>query len=499
MSLINDTSILSQLATVLSSVTVSTEASDRLLFLLKTAQNAKVPSTSIITQLLSRIDTITTSATINELVLLIKAAQLIEPHKMVSVPAIADLTAFTDAIVGTVLFVQAENAPYIRKSNGTWVLIDPALQINVTPTPNIWSWGLGFNGALGDNSTVNKSSPVSVVGGFTDWIQAAASGTHSLAIRANGTLYSWGNNGAGQLGQNTVTTASTSSPNLVTGSITNWVQVAAGVANSFAIRANGELYAWGSNSAGQLGRDTGNTVSTSSPVLVVGGIADWTQVSSRNTHCIGLRANGTLYAWGTGTNGRLGDSNAVNRSSPVLVAGGYVNWIQASAGDQHSLAVRGNGTMWGWGNNTSGRLGNISTATTSSPVLVAGGIVNWTQAVAGWQHSLGIRATGQLYAWGTHGGNLGDDISILTDKSSPVLVLGGFTDWVQASTGNATGLTHSLGLRANGTLWAWGLNTSGQIGDGTITSRLSPVSVTGGFTDWIQINAGSNHNLGIRG
>ena len=309
MSLINDTSILSQLETLLSSVTVSTEESDRLLFLLKTAQNASTPATSIITELLSRIDTITTTDTINELVLLVKAAQLIEPDKMISVPAIADLTAFTDAIVGTVLFVQEVGAPYIRKSDGSWVLIDPTLQPR--DLENAWVWGSGLFGMKGDNTATARSSPASIAGGFTDWIQVSAGYRYSLGVRANGTLWAWGYASGGKLGN-------------------------------------------------------GAASNRSSPVSVVGGFVDWIQTSAGSGvgnlgHSLGLRANGTLYAWGSNSSGQLGlnvSTAGLGRSSPELVAGGITDWIQASAGAAHSLAVRSNGTRYAWGNGGAGRLGN---------------------------------------------------------------------------------------------------------------------------------------------
>ena len=150
----------------------------------------------------------------------------------------------------------------------------------------------------------------------------------------------------------------------------------------------------------------------------------------------------SAYAWGTGTSGQLGDDTAVTKSSPVSVVGGFTDWIQINAGASHSLGLRANGTAWAWGLATNGRLGN----------------------------------------------------NTVVSRSSPVSVVGGYTDWIQVSCGTA----HSLGLRANGTAWAWGLATNGQLGDGTAVTKSSPVSVVGEYTDWIQVSGGSTHSLALR-
>jgi len=499
MSQIDKQSILSQLETLLSSVNVSTENTERLFFLLKTAENASIISTSILSELTSRIVDIDTSDSIKELVLLISATKLITPDRMLTIPNLVALDAFTDAIEGTVLFVEEENVPYIRKSNGTWVLIDPSLQ--PIKLENAYAWGNNTLGSLGDNTTASKSSPVSVVGGFTDWVQVSGGGgfggnNHSLGLRANGTLWAWGNNANGQLGDNA--TAAKSSPVSVVGGFTDWIQASAGNSyHSLGLRANGTLWAWGSNSQGILGNNT--NYDSSSPVSVVGGFTDWVQASAGGGHSLAVRANGTLWAWGYAGSGQLGDNDAainpggMRKSSPVSVVGGFTDWVQASAGGGHSLAVRANGTLWAWGYNGRGQLGDNTITNRSSPVSVVGGFTNWVQASAGTSHSLGLRANGTLWAWGNNSqGRLGDNTVV--SKRSPVSVVGGFTDWIQASAGY-----HSLGLRANGTLWAWGFNGQGRLGDNTIVNKSSPVSVVGGFTNWVQANAGYSHSLGVRG
>jgi len=286
-------------------------------------------------------------------------------------------------------------------------------------------------------------SPVSVVGGFTDWCQVSAGGGHTAAVRTNGTLWAWGCNFSGRLGDGTVTDRS--SPVSVVGGFTDWCQVSASGGfggHTAAVRNNGTLWAWGYNGNGQAGDGT-TTTSRLSPVSVVGGFTDWCQVSAGSFHTVAVRTNGTLWAWGFNGGGRLGDGTLTSRSSPVSVVGGFTDWCQVSAGAGHTAAVRTNGTLWAWGCNFSGQLGDGTTT---------------------------------------------------TSRLSPVSVVGGFTDWCQVSADSS----HTAAVRQNGTLWAWGCNGNGRLGDNTITDISSPVSVVGGFTDWCQVSAGTVHTAALR-
>jgi alpha-tubulin suppressor-like RCC1 family protein len=419
---------------------------------------------------------------------LAKAIQALNMGQIRTVATFANLpSAATQE--GWLIFVEADERLYV--SDGTeWATIVPFVN-------QAWAWGANnfFDfipfGQLGDNTTVNKSSPVSVVGGFCDWCQVSAGASFSLGVRTRGTAWAWGYNNRGQLGTNN--TISMSSPVSVVGGFADWCQVSAGSDHSLGVRQNGTAWAWGTNYQGRLGDNT--ATNKSSPVSVVGGFCDWCQVSA-GYHSLGVRQSGTAWAWGRGTEGQLGDNTTVDRSSPVSVVGGFTDWCQVSASVAHSLGVRQNGTAWGWGSNVKGQLGNNTVTDRSSPVSVVGGFTNWCQVAAGSANSLAVRQNGTAWSWGCNSnGELGDNTT--ASKSSPVSVVGGFTDWCQVSTSNSP-LSHSLGVRQNGTAWAWGCNFCGQLGDNTETPRSSPVSVIGGFTDWCQVSAGWCHSLAIR-
>lgn len=390
------------------------------------------------------------------------------------------------ALAGTIIWNQG--LAVVQGFNGTtWSNLTEG-----AATSGAWSWGYNSKGQLGNSSFTQVSSPVSVVGGFTDWAVVSTGFEFVAAVRANGTAWCWGLNSDGQLGDNTTTLSN--SPVAVVGSITNWVQISAGRDHTVGIRANGSAWSWGNGASGKLGDNT--TISKSSPVSVVGGFTDWKSASAGNGFTIALRSNGTLWSWGyNGSSGygRLGTGSASSygQSSPVSVVGGFTDWVNMSAGWQHALAVRGNGTAWAWGSGAWGRLGNNDGVNNfRSPISVVGGFTDWIQVSAGYRYSLGLRSNGTLWAWGRNDyGQLGNNTTV--DVSSPVSVVGGFTDWSELAAGHV----QSTAIRANGTAWGWGRNNRGQLGNDNTVNVSSPVSVVGGFTNWVQISTSINSSL----
>ena len=256
----------------------------------------------------------------------------------------------------------------------------------------------------------------------------------------------------------------------------------------------GQLWAWGVNGYGKLG--DGTTTNRSSPVTVVGGQGNWKQVASADSHVAAVKTDGTLWTWGRNLSGKLGDGTTTDRSSPGTTAGGGTDWQFVAVGPTSSAAIKIDGTLWTWGRNLYGELGDGTTTSRSSPGTTAGGGTNWKSAAFGRSHMVAIKTDGTLWTWGLNTyGQLGDGTT--TDRSSPGTTAGGGTNWKQISAGGYTG-HQSAGIKTDGTLWTWGSNWYGVLGDGTTTSKSSPGTTDGGGTTWKQVSVGGNHMAAIK-
>ena len=247
------------------------------------------------------------------------------------------------------------------------------------------------------------------------------------------------------------------------------------------------LWVWGATSYGALGLNNA-TGQINSPVQTVSGGGNWKQVAAHNKLSAGIKTDGTLWVWGQGDYGQLGTNDRTNRSSPVQTVSAGTNWKQVSAADVFSTAaIKTDGTLWMWGRNHFGQLGTNNITNYSSPVQTVSGGTNWRQLATNSSigyTNLAIKTDGTLWGWGINGsGTVGDGTTIA--KSSPVQVISGGTNWKQVSTdGNS-----SFGIKTDGTLWAWGFNSYGNLGDGTRTNRNSPVQI-GSKTWWRSVGTG---------
>jgi alpha-tubulin suppressor-like RCC1 family protein len=356
----------------------------------------------------------------------------------------------------------------------------------------LYSWGFNGNGELGTNDTTSRSSPVQTVSGGTNWKQVSAGGFHTGAIKTDGTLWLWGTNSYGELGTNDTTPRS--SPIQTVSGGTNWKQVSCGLSifsHAAAIKTDGTLWLWGYNDSGQLG--TNDTTNRSSPIQTVSGGTNWKQVSCGGSFTAAIKTDGTLWSWGfNGSGGPLGTNDTTNRSSPVQTVTGGTNWKQVSAGFSVTAAIKTDGTLWSWGVNSSGQLGTNDTTSRSSPIQTVSGGTNWKQvSVTG--HSAAIKTDGTLWVWGSNlYGELG--VNDRTTRSSPVQTVTGGTNWKQVST---TGGGRTSALKTDGTLWLWGRNGSGQLGTNDRTNRSSPIQTVAGGTNWKQVFAGENMTMAI--
>ncbi|MCL2680649.1 MAG: hypothetical protein FWF11_04155, partial [Coriobacteriia bacterium] len=328
----------------------------------------------------------------------------------------------------------------------------------------LWSWGRNESGrtGLGITAATPQTSPTQV-GTDTNWKQVSAGMNHSHAIKTDGTLWGWGMNWHGVTGQGT-TTGNQATPAQI-GTDTDWMQVSAGGMFSLAIKTDGTLWAWGDN--GRAATGFGTITGTQLTPRQVGTATNWTYVSAGNMHTHAIRSDGTLWAWGFHQFGRtgLGVATATYQMTPAQV-GTATNWKQVSAASTHSHAVRSDGTLWAWGENANGRTGRgITTGNQATPAQI-GTATNWTAVSAATIHSFAIRTDGTLWSWGNNSNGRTGLGTIAGEQLTPAQV-GSSTDWLLAKA--ASSETFSIGMRTDGTLWSWGTNSNGQLGKG-ITS-----------------------------
>jgi len=394
---------------------------------------------------------------------------------------------------GHIAYLDDAKVPVVA-SNGDWIGFDGRV-IGTFFENQIWTWGTNFYGLLGDGAVYGRCSPVRERCSATDWCQVNVGRGHTAAIKTSGQLWTWGGNDCGgRLGDGT--TVNKCSPVREICSATDWCQVSAGGRHTAAIKTSGQLWSWGRNCAsfiasGSLG--DGTVADRCSPVREFCSATDWCLVSAGFCHTAAIKTSGQLWSWGYNSSSRLGDGTATNRCSPVRERCSATDWCSVSAGNVHTAAIKTSGQIWAWGGNPCGQLGDGATLIRCSPVRERCSATDWCSVNAGSYHTAAIKTSGQIWAWGSNAcGRLGDGTT--TDRCSPVRERCSATDWCSVSAGRY----HTVAIKTSGQIWAWGGNFCGLLGDGTLTSRCSPVREFCSATDWCHVSSEWCHTAAIK-
>lgn len=401
-----------------------------------------------------------------------------------------------------------------------------AFSMAVKTDGTVWSWGDNLSGNLGDGTYVSRNSPGQIPG-ISNGLAVAAGWVHGVLLKTDGTVWTWGSNWAGQLGDGTIYTLR-NSPVQVVG-LTGAVAISSGSMHTLALKSDGTVWGWGRNLFGQLGDGTSMN-NRLSPVQVSGlngvvsiaagdshsvavksdgtvwiwgllpdgmavtpvqvsDLAGITAVAAGDYHTLALKNNGTVWSWGTNVNGQLGDGTRISRSTPVQVVG-VANAVAVFGSMQRTSILKSDGVVVAWGANDRGHFGDGATDTLSFPVQV-GAIDGVSSVAAGTWTTLAVKSGGTIWGWGdNYYGQLGDGTK--TGSNQPVQATG-----ISGVTVATIGPRHSAAIKSDATLWSWGDNYYGQLGDGTTTERLVPTQVSS-LTGMAGVAAGENFTVALK-
>jgi len=338
-----------------------------------------------------------------------------------------------------------------------------AFTLVVKSDGTLWAFGTNSDGQLGDNTINSRKTPYQIAG-LSNIASVAAGGGHVLALTTSGAVYSWGDNSHGQVGNNSLTDQKT--PLLL--SLSNVVAIAAGEFHSVALTSSGAVYTWGENGFGELGNGV-NTTDTKVPGSVMTGVS---AIAAGRAFTLVVKTDNTVWGWGRNNVGQLGNGTTTTGAtiSPVQMTG--VSGAAAVYGGELTSIIRlSDGTLKAAGENGAGQLG-VSYPTDQSTAVAISGLSGITAVAMGFNHTLALKSDGTVYAWGDNAnGKLG--INSITDAHTPTQITS-----LSSIQSVGSGANHSIAVDNSGLVTTWGLNTGNQLGDGTALERWVPVALS---------------------
>lgn len=391
------------------------------------------------------------------------------PPRASDAGALIDRSTPTDGSEAAVADLPSDDAPTARCEGPTWrtVRCGNGFCCAVRCDANVWCWGRNDTGQLGVGDATARAAPTRVAGPSARAASLALGYNHACALHENGEVWCWGLNTGGVLGP--LSTVSLVRPTRVEGFTERVVAITAGGEHMCALYESGALACWGANGRGQLG--DGRTRAQFAPQTVSLLTAPVAEVTCGQYHTCARRRDGTLACWGQNTFGTLanGSFNDVPRPVEVTLPAAVLG-VQTYA--NHVYTLLDDGTLWSWGYNTDGQLGNGSRATSAVPVQVSPALPEVVSLAAGQDHGCARSMDGSVRCWGGNAsGQLGDGTTTRRVRPGAPVVLG------EPATDIASGDLSNCAILQSGAMVCWGSNREGQLGDGTLQDRLTPVRV----------------------
>jgi len=397
---------------------------------------------------------------------------LSEGHYTLKPTTTDPLLTFTPAFRDVFLFgFDALDFNFSGKIEGALAASDHSVYVQSAGT--VKAWGKNDKGQLGDGTTTDRTAPVTIAG-LPNLKAVAAGGSHTVALDTDGKVWTWGSNSNGQLGDNSTNNKAT--PAQVTG-LPTVKAIAAGRDHTVVLDEDGTVWAWGKNDLGQLG--DGTIIEQHAPKRIPAfSNINVTAIAAGDSHTVFLKSDKTVLAVGANVSGQLGNGTGINSLTPVAVSG-IATAIGISAGDMYTAVLKIDGTVWVCGVNNKGQLGiGVVSDNSLTPVQVRD-LTGVTLISAGNQHVVAMKSDGTVWTWGSNSnGQLG--IGDLTVTSSAVPKSAGLTGITAGLTGIISveaGDDYTLALDKDLKLWAWGSNSNGRLGDGTIVDKSTPTAI----------------------